>query len=227
MDNNLSNVIGERISLLLEKSGKKQKELAQYLGVKVNVISYFVGGSRMPNTEQIKKIAQWEPFNTSADFLLGLTDSQSKNQDARFVSEYTGLSDESVNLLNADMFRKPQKVLDFLLSGKGSQDFYDVYNYLEDYKDSYKNLLNHKEIIINNHTQLPIDCGEAEELITQSEKLTNEKDLLEFKLQKAFSNLITAYCEEEYETDKQIKADFQKIYEYLKYKNTYDYYNQI
>ena len=67
MDNSLSTIVGIRINTLLAQQGLKQKDLAEYLGVKANVISYFVKGERTPNTEQIKKIAEF--FNTTADYL--------------------------------------------------------------------------------------------------------------------------------------------------------------
>lgn len=98
MDNDLSKLIGTRINTLLARNDKKQKDLAQYLGVKDNTISYFISGTRMPNTEQIKKIATF--FNTTADYLLGLYKEPSNDKDLTFVCEYTGLSEKSVENLN-------------------------------------------------------------------------------------------------------------------------------
>ena len=57
MDNATSKIIGNRINTLLAKKNIMQKQLAEYLEVTDNTISYFVKGKRTPNTEQIIKIA--------------------------------------------------------------------------------------------------------------------------------------------------------------------------
>lgn len=100
MDNELSKIIGKRINTLLSSNNVKQKDLAEYLGVPDNTISYFCNGKRMPNTEQIKKIAQWECFNTSVDYLLGLTETASADKDIKFICDYTGLEENTVDTLN-------------------------------------------------------------------------------------------------------------------------------
>lgn len=98
MNNDLSKIIGERINILLANQDKKQKELAKYLGVTDNTISYFVSGKRMPNTKQIKMIAEY--FNISADYLLCLSDVATTNKDIKFICDYTGLSEKSVDVLH-------------------------------------------------------------------------------------------------------------------------------
>lgn len=97
MDNKLSKVIGERINTLLGVQHKKQKELANYLGVTDNTISYFCSGKRTPNTAQIGRIADF--FNVSADYLLGRSDAWTIDNELKFVCEYTGLSEEAVQSL--------------------------------------------------------------------------------------------------------------------------------
>lgn len=97
MNNELGKTIGNRINTLLAEQNKKQKDLAAYLGVQDNTISYFASGRRLPNTGQIIKIAEF--FNTSCDFLLGLTKVNTVDKDKRFVCESTGLSKEAVESL--------------------------------------------------------------------------------------------------------------------------------
>lgn len=97
MDNELSKVIGNQINTLLGKQDRKQKELANYLGVTDNTISYFCSGKRTPNTAQIGLIADF--FNVSADYLLGRTDAWTTDNKLKFVCEYTGLSEEAVQAL--------------------------------------------------------------------------------------------------------------------------------
>ena len=63
------NVIGNRINILLKSSGKKQKDLAEFLDVTANTVSYYVTGTRTPNVEQIINIARF--FEVSTDYILG------------------------------------------------------------------------------------------------------------------------------------------------------------
>lgn len=93
-------IIGHRINELLAINDVKQKELAAHLSVSDNIVSYFVKGARVPNTEQIIKIANF--FNVSSDYLLGLSDAKTTDTDLKMIVDYTGLSEESAsNLHNA------------------------------------------------------------------------------------------------------------------------------
>lgn len=101
MDNELSKTIGKRINTLLAEQEKKQKELAAHLCVPDNTISYFVSGRRTPNTEQISKIADF--FDVSADYLLGRTNAKTTDKDLRFICDYTGLSEKSVDAIKSTL----------------------------------------------------------------------------------------------------------------------------
>ena len=63
--------VGERISSALAFSGKRQKDLAAVLGVTDNTVSYYVGGKRVPSTEQLAVIAKY--LNVTSDFLIGIS----------------------------------------------------------------------------------------------------------------------------------------------------------
>lgn len=90
-------VIGERINEALATLNVKQKELAEQLNVKDNVVSYWCSGIRTPNTEQIIQIAK--TLNVSTDYLLGVTNTMSTNVDLKAVSKYTGFDDKSIETL--------------------------------------------------------------------------------------------------------------------------------
>ncbi len=97
MDNKLSKIVGQRINGLLAEKELKQKDLAQYLGVKDNVVSYFCSGLRIPNIEQLKRISEF--FNVSADYLLGSSKGRDIDDDMQAVCKYTGLSDTVIKSL--------------------------------------------------------------------------------------------------------------------------------
>lgn len=97
MDNETMKTIGKRINAALAEKDVKQKELAEYLGVKDNTVSYWCSGKRTPNTEQIIKISK--RLDVSADYLLGLSEPKTRDDDLKFVCEYTELSEEAVKTL--------------------------------------------------------------------------------------------------------------------------------
>ena len=97
----IQNVIGLRINELLAKNNAKQKELAKYLGVTDNTVSYFVSGKRTPNIEQIKNIATF--FKTSSDYILGLSDVAATDTNIQSICKYTGLSEKALKLFTDDI----------------------------------------------------------------------------------------------------------------------------
>lgn len=101
-------LIGTRINTALAAVNLKQKDLAKELDVTDNTVSYWCNGSRIPNTEQIIQIAR--VLNVSSDYLLGLSDVATKNEDVQYICEFTGLSADSVNnLLDINYEKKNYK----------------------------------------------------------------------------------------------------------------------
>lgn len=88
-------IIGERINSALAVRGIKQKELADKLNVKDNVVSYFCSGSRTPNTLQIIEIANF--LNVSSDYLLGLSEIIEGDITLKRASEHTKIPEKTLN----------------------------------------------------------------------------------------------------------------------------------
>lgn len=93
MDN--KKIIGSRINSALAMNNTLQKELAKQLNVKDNIVSYWCKGDRTPNTTQIIQIANC--LNVSTDYLLGVTDVATNDKDLKFVCEYTGLDEKTID----------------------------------------------------------------------------------------------------------------------------------
>lgn len=83
--------LGSRITSALALRGKKQKELANAIGVTDNTISYYCSGSRSPNIEQLLNIADY--LDVSTDYLLGRTSDPNLSPSA---TDELGLSAEAV-----------------------------------------------------------------------------------------------------------------------------------
>lgn len=151
MENITRNIIGHRINRALDISGKKQKELAAFLGVPDNTISYFISGKRTPNAEQIIYIARY--LGVSADYLLGLTNASAvvseQNKIIRDICDYTGLNEDSVELLNffkTAMFDEEHRF--FRLSVEDVEDYdlsrLDFFDYVIVYSDTlYDDLISY------------------------------------------------------------------------------------
>ena len=106
MNNELKITVGERIRKLLADNNKTQKELAAVLSITENTISYFVNGKRVPSIEQLCIIADY--FNTTTDYLLGRTENKTSDIEIQAISDYTGLSDQAIEILR--LFNESKKV---------------------------------------------------------------------------------------------------------------------
>ncbi|MDM8128951.1 helix-turn-helix transcriptional regulator, partial [Paraclostridium benzoelyticum] len=69
----------ERLKQLRESKGLKQIELAKKLNLTSAALSQYEKGIREPNSEMLKKIADY--FNVSTDFLLGRIDKININKE--------------------------------------------------------------------------------------------------------------------------------------------------
>ena len=146
---NTMNLIPFRLRALLKENRKTQKELAQYLNVTDNTVSYYCNGTRTPNLEQLKKIAVF--FNTTIDFLVGLT--CVKCTAARVMMNYTGLSEEDImgNALTADDM---QNMLNMWSDGVVLVNGSDRYTITYDYNDGTPIIdIKNKECICDGQTE--------------------------------------------------------------------------
>ena len=86
-------MIGNRIRELREKNDINQQDLARYLKVAKSTLSQYETGSRIPNDDIKKAIA--EKFNVSVDYLLGLTDIPDTIDDYIAKQKKTGTQPET------------------------------------------------------------------------------------------------------------------------------------
>lgn len=91
-------IIGERLKACRESTGEKQIDIANLLNAQRQIVSYYETGARMPNIEDLALLAKH--FNTSVDYLLGLSDIKSTDTDLIAVCKYTGLSEDAADTLH-------------------------------------------------------------------------------------------------------------------------------
>ncbi|WKY47152.1 helix-turn-helix transcriptional regulator [Eubacteriaceae bacterium ES3] len=99
MDNTttVDSVFQERFSNLMKERGITQAEASDGIGVTRQAISLYATGKRTPDMNSLYRICDY--FQVSADYLLGLSEVQSFDLDVKAISEKTGLSDYSVDML--------------------------------------------------------------------------------------------------------------------------------
>lgn len=79
-----------------------QEALANALGVSRPTLIGWLEGKNLPDILSLEKIARY--FGVSADYLLGLSDTESPDISVRAAAEYTGLTEEAVKRLNNGLF---------------------------------------------------------------------------------------------------------------------------
>ena len=87
----------ERLTKLRENTGKKRQEVADELKISRASLEYYEKGKRKPDIEVLAKIAEY--YKVSTDYLLGLSIAPTTDKDIQFVCDYTGLSENAVNML--------------------------------------------------------------------------------------------------------------------------------
>ncbi len=117
---------GDRIRKLREAKTETQEELAALLKVKRQIISYYENGARVPNLEHLVIIATH--YNTTTDYLLGLSDVATTNENLQLICSYTGLDEKSVKRLHyiqkikANKNNAKAEKISLIISGKNSQN---------------------------------------------------------------------------------------------------------
>lgn len=104
------------------------QEFADKLGMSRATVGFYSAGQRIPDALGIKTIA--EKCGVSADWLLGLSNVQSRDGELKQVCNYTGLSQVAVEHLrqNAVSGNTPNMVIAFLNSFLGGRHLTDFAN---------------------------------------------------------------------------------------------------
>ncbi len=91
-------LLSKRITKCRKNSGMTQSELAKCLNVQRQVISYYENSTRTPNIEDLATMA--DLFNTTTDYLLGLTDIECVDLNLKEFCEFVNLNTSAVNNLH-------------------------------------------------------------------------------------------------------------------------------
>jgi len=84
----------KRFAELRAETGLSQLKLGKLLNLSPATIGYYENGDRVPDIVTAARIADY--FSVSVDYLLGLSDIKSTEQDMKIACEVTGLSEEAI-----------------------------------------------------------------------------------------------------------------------------------
>ena len=84
----------DRLRKLIDDTGLARQEIADAMGCDVSAITKNYNGRRKVTTDFVVMYAQY--FGVTADYLLGLSDVKSGDQDMRLISKHTGLNDKAI-----------------------------------------------------------------------------------------------------------------------------------
>lgn len=218
------NIFSRRLAELINKKGINQDVLAEKLGVKRQTISLYVTGQSLPPLEKFIEIANF--FTVSTDYLLGISDAPTSKEEIRTTSDYTGLSVDSIKLLNFfynddDYTRK--SLLDHInaMICLGLPFFISIDDYMENFLESIYMEHIYPDIDFSIEKMIPVDylmkydekCERKPEEVIQLrkeyyDKKKEEQPWLKFKIINELNKFLENYEQKKtqyFDMDKYLK----------------------
>lgn len=91
---------GKRLDRIMREKGIGRGKLKDLTGISLQSISNYLNNKRKPDCEMVAEIAT--ALNVSADYLLGLSEIQTRNETVHRVHDVTGLSEAAIIKLKID-----------------------------------------------------------------------------------------------------------------------------
>lgn len=178
-----------RLRELMKQTGKTQKEVGQAIEKTRQAVGYYADGSSSPDWETLVALAQY--FNVSTDWLLGISDAKSTDNDILSACQITGLSEEAIQNLTEIKRQYPDYIdsLNFLLQSTNFENaLYAIYAY----KDSIRYLNGLRNIRKEQVGQLQQveDYKPNTFLLEEIHKATEKMELSEYRLSTQFSYIV-------------------------------------
>jgi HTH-type transcriptional regulator, competence development regulator len=87
----MSEILGKRLKYTREKKGLAQKFVAERIGIKNNTLSGYESGRREPDSDTLRKLAQF--YEVTTDYLIGVSNNyydESSSYKPDYVDEQPG-----------------------------------------------------------------------------------------------------------------------------------------
>lgn len=96
----------QRFAELKEAAGETNKDLQEIFGLSLSAVINYQTGKRTPDIAFLHKLA--EHYHVSADYLLGLSDVKSTEQDLQTACEVTGLTEKAIDNIKSIYYTFPR-----------------------------------------------------------------------------------------------------------------------
>ncbi len=192
MDNIASNTdIGKRIEKLRKSKGLKQETLGNIIGVKRETISQWEKGTRDIKTGHIIALAQ--RLDTTADYILCISENSTNDTTLQRVSAYLGVNDKTVIGIKNNIDMLLSDVDEHKEFGINESEMLDVFEKIVNYDDYLlehiiRNILS---IVENNDLNFYVNTAAFNSYkYARHEQISvkSEKDINEFLIYKTFTD---------------------------------------
>lgn len=202
--------IGKRIANLRKQANEKQEDLAKILNLNRGSLANYENDKRTPDMNTIIKIA--EHYNTTTDYLLGLSDVITTDTDVKQVCEFIGMSEKAVERI-VNEWTNEQGVIRVAMY----EDEPEIVNNIEN-EILCKNLLFE---VAHKIFEIQTECNIAKHNIKpclsdrykQAKQMQEHKrniDAILFNLSMYIVNIAKSICSKELEELKKIDNDVNK-----------------
>lgn len=210
-----TDVFISRFSELKKESGETNKDLQDVFGLSLSALINYQTGKRIPDIAFLHKLAQH--FGVSADYLLGLSDVKSTEQDIQTACEVTQLSEKAVKMLKDNAGYKnafyKNNLLPILNAMLETKDFYRII-------DSMNTIVaSQKKITVNTKVKTKFTPKETEQIfgIVNERIFIGKKDMLDspINIQQSFSsswNIAPFIRKLEQAMKFQVEFEFRELY---------------
>jgi transcriptional regulator with XRE-family HTH domain len=138
--------IGKKIKELRKENNLSQDKLGELVACDRNKIADWERNKSEPKIEYIIKLSK--VFNVSSDYLLGLSEPFTTDNELKFVCEYTGLNEKAIGKLSVyglriEKIRKGEKIKENDIQSDiiDSRLFFKIAHHVEKYNEKSEQLI--------------------------------------------------------------------------------------
>lgn len=214
--------ISDTIKKLRTSRNLTQVEFAEKIKCNRQRIADWERGKSLPSVEDVALLSK--TFGVSADWLLGLTNTETTDTKIRDICDYTGLSEEAIKRLHLFKLNDDETsflaVTNDLLGGCNIFEFENLCYNIKLYRDHLSKIIDIKNKIYSINLFLADSQIDEKSAFKQIEELDNmvfdlseKKDLCEFRAQRSLMYIKNRFCKDLDELNENIDFKSNEITE--------------
>lgn len=209
----MSNIIAERILTLRRNANERQEDLAKALNCNRGTIANYEKGARTPDAETLAQIAKH--YNTTTDYIVGLSDVTTSNITVKEICDYTGLCEETINVLHirqkaTNEFSASEEETELhKICNKAIQDYIPAFS---DYINKYQNALKEKKkLLATGISEINGNGKTSNKTFFSLNKCTDALNLTLFKLQEFGKEFARRYDKKLIDEIEEMEIEYDRI----------------